>query len=89
VFVNLSVLPLTFISNVWFPTDTLPKALKEIANVFPIRPLADALQYAFDPRTTGAGFKGSDLRTLAIWTAVGVFMMIRFLRKPQGEVMTG
>jgi hypothetical protein len=29
------------------------------------------------------------LRTLAIWTLVGIFMMVRFLRKPQGEVMTG
>jgi ABC-2 type transport system permease protein len=89
VFVNLSVLPLTFISNVWFPTDKLPKALNDIARVFPIRPLADALQYAFDPRTAGVGFRGSDLRTLAIWTLVGIFMMVRFLRKPQGEVMTG
>ena len=27
-----------------------------------------------------------DVRTLAIWTAVGVYLMIRFLRQPQGEV---
>jgi ABC-type multidrug transport system permease subunit len=89
VFVNLTVLPLTFISNVWFPTDKLPKALNDIAKIFPIRPLADGLQYAFDPRTTGAGFKGADIQTLAIWTVVGIYLMIRFLRKPQGEVMTG
>ena len=89
VFVNLSVLPLTFLSNIWFPTDKLPKALNDIAKIFPIRPLADGLQYAFDPRTTGAGFKAADIQTLAIWTAVGVYLMIRFLRKPQGEVMTG
>lgn len=85
VIVNLTVLPLTFISNVWFPTDTLPKWLNTIAKIFPIRPLADGLQYAFDPRTTGAGFKGSDLLSLAIWTAVGIFLMVRFLQQPQGE----
>jgi ABC-2 type transport system permease protein len=85
VFVNLSVLPLTFISNIWFPTDNMPKALERIANFFPIRALADGLQYAFDPRTTGAGLKATDVRTLLIWTAVGIFLMTRFLRKPLGD----
>jgi ABC-2 type transport system permease protein len=85
VFVNLSVLPLTFISSIWFPVDNMPKVLKTIADIFPLRPLADGLQYAFDPRTTGAGLNGHDLRTLAIWTVVGVYLMLRFLRRPQGD----
>jgi ABC-2 type transport system permease protein len=86
VVVNLAVLPLTFISNIWFPTDSLPSALKDIANVFPIKALANGLQYVFDPRVSGAGVNGSDLRTLLIWAAVGVWLMFRFLRAPQGEV---
>ena len=86
VIVNLTVLPLTFISSVWFPTTGLPNAVNGIAKAFPIRPLADGLQYAFNPHTTGVGFNGSDLRTLAIWTAVGIFLMVRYLRQPQGEV---
>jgi ABC-2 type transport system permease protein len=86
VIVNLSVLPLTFISSIWFPTNGMPKWLSNIANVFPIRPLADGLQYAFNPHTSGAGLKIGDLRTLAIWTVVGIAMMVRFLRQPQGEV---
>src|SRR5436305_3108678 len=85
VFVNLSILPLTFISSIWFPTDNMPSALKTIADIFPLRPLADGLQYVFDPRTTGTGFNGHDLRTLAIWTVVGVYLMLRFLRRPQGD----
>jgi ABC-2 type transport system permease protein len=84
--VNLSILPLTFISGIWFVTDGMPKWLVDIAKVFPIRPLADALQYAFDPRTTGGGIRGQDLRTLAIWAVVGIVLMIRFLRKPQGDL---
>jgi ABC-2 type transport system permease protein len=83
--VNISVLPLTFISGVWFVTDNMPSWLRDIATVFPIRALADSLQYAFDPRTSGVGLKGADVRTLVIWTIVGVGMMIRFLRRPQGE----
>jgi ABC-2 type transport system permease protein len=86
VVVNLTVLPLTFISSIWFPPDRMPKLLGDIAKVFPIRPLADGLEYAFDPRTIGAGFNGQDIRSLLIWTAVGVFLMVRFLRQPQGEV---
>jgi hypothetical protein len=63
----------------------MPKALIDIAKAYPIRPLADGLQYAFDPRTGGAGLNGNDLKTLAIWAVVGIFMMLRFLRSPQGE----
>ena len=87
VVVNLAVLPLTFISNIWFPTDSLPKVLKDIAGVFPIKALASGLQYAFDPRYHGAGLDGASIRTLAIWTAVGVLLMVRFLRQPQGDVV--
>lgn len=86
VVVNLTVLPLTFISAIWFPTAGMPKALTDIANVFPIRPLADGLEYAFNPHTAGAALNGHDLRTLVIWGVIGVFLMLRFLRKPQGEV---
>ena len=85
VVVNLTVFPLTFISSVWFPANGMPKALVDIANVFPIRPLADGLERAFNPYTTGAGLNAHDLRTLAIWAAVGIFLMLRFLRKPLGE----
>ena len=55
VVVNLVILPLTFISSIWFPTDGMPKALIDIAKIFPIRALADGLQHAFDPRTVGSG----------------------------------
>jgi ABC-2 type transport system permease protein len=86
VVVNLTILPLTFISAIWFPTAGMPKALTDIAKVFPIRPLADGLEYAFNPHTAGAGFNGQDLRTLLIWGVAGIYLMLRFLRKPQGEV---
>jgi ABC-2 type transport system permease protein len=86
VIVNLLILPLTFISNIWFPADSLPSALKSIAGVFPIRALANGLEFVFDPRHHGAGLNGSSLRVLAIWTVIGVAMMVKFLRQPQGEV---
>jgi ABC-2 type transport system permease protein len=83
--VNIAILPLTFISGIWFTTAGMPEWLRRIAQLFPVHALAEAFQYAFNPRTTGAGIKVADLRTLAIWLAVGVFLMIRFLRQPLGE----
>jgi ABC-2 type transport system permease protein len=87
VVVNLTVLPLTFISSIWFPTNAMPNALVDVAKFFPIRPLADGLEYAFNPHTMGAGFNSGDLKSLAIWTVVGIVLMLRFLRQPQGEVV--
>src|SRR6201995_1351545 len=86
VVVNLMILPLTFISNIWFPIDSLPQALKTIAGIFPIKALASGLQYVFDPRHHGAGLDGADLKVLAIWTVIGVWLMLKFLRKPMGDV---
>jgi ABC-2 type transport system permease protein len=87
VVVNLLILPLSFISNIWFPTDSLPSGLKTIASIFPIKALANALEFAFDPRHHGAGLDGSALRALAIWTALGIWLMLSFLRQPQGDVV--
>jgi ABC-2 type transport system permease protein len=86
VIVNLVVWPLSFISNIWFPIDSLPKVVKTIAEIFPIKPLATALQYVFDPRHHGVAFDGAELRTMAIWLGIGLLLMVRFLRQPQGEV---
>ncbi len=83
--VNIAILPLTFISGVFFTTEGMPHWLRQIAAVFPIHALAAACQYAFNPYTRGAGFQGSDLRTLAIWLVAGLFLMARFLRTPLGE----
>lgn len=85
VIVNLIVLPISFISNIFYPTVGMPAVLRTIADIFPINALARALQYGFDPRHGGAGFDWTHLSTLAIWTLIGAFLMIRFLRRPQGE----
>lgn len=77
---TIITLPITFISNVFYPLDGAPKWLDDISKAFPLRPLADGMQHAFDPRTDGVGFVGHDLLTLAIWTAVGAVLMLKTLR---------
>jgi ABC-2 type transport system permease protein len=74
------VFPLAFISGVWFPMHDAPGWLDRLSHMLPLRPLADALQTTFDPSTTGAGFVGGDLMSLAVWTVAGSWLMIKFLR---------
>ncbi len=73
-------LPVMFISNIFYPIDGAPGWLESLSKAFPLRPLADGLQACFDPRTTGAGFVGHDLLTLALWTVAGAMLMLRYMR---------
>ena len=78
--VNFSIFPLLFVSGIFFPLDNAPGWLTSIAGVFPMQRLADGLQYAFDPRTTGLGFNGADLWGLLAWTVAGAVLAVRFFR---------
>ncbi len=78
--VNFSIFPLLFVSGIFFPIDTAPRWLSSLAELFPMQRLADGLQYAFDPRTTGLGFNGSDLAGLAVWTVAGSLLALRLFR---------
>jgi len=75
---NIIVLPLYFISGVFVPFRTLPDSVQHLAELLPVQPFVDALQIAFDPRTVGAGFAGSDLLKLTIWGLVGLVCAVRF-----------
>ncbi|MEZ5120353.1 MAG: ABC transporter permease [Solirubrobacterales bacterium] len=73
-------LPLTFISNIWFPIDGAPGWVQDLAGAFPLKPLADGVATAFDPSTAGPGFAGHDLLVLGLWTLAGCAMMANTLR---------
>ena len=53
--------------------------MSQLAAAFPVKALADALQFAYDPRTPGAGVARHDLVVLALWAAAGIACM-RFFR---------
>ncbi len=77
------VLPLYFISGVFVPKDQLSKTLQDIASVFPISHLNNALFKAFDPATTGSGIAGTDLLVLAGWGVGGLIIALwRFSWSP-------
>ena len=72
------LLPLYFISGVFVVESDIPHSLKDIASVFPVRHLQQALLTAFNPHTAGAGFAWNDLLVLAIWGAVGLLIAVRW-----------
>ncbi len=81
-----TILPLYFISGIFVPDDTVPGWLSSVADVFPIRHLGKALQQAYDPATTGAGFAWGHLGILAAWGAAGLVVAARrFKWTPQGR----
>jgi ABC-2 type transport system permease protein len=71
------VLPLYFISGVFVAISVLPHWLVDVASVFPVRHLADALLVAYNPHTRGSGFAGVDLLIVAAWGLGGLIIALR------------
>ncbi len=78
---NVLILPLSFISGIWYPINGAPEWVVDVAKVFPVEHLANSLHVAFDPLNHGSAFSGSDLLILAIWLVVGVRLAMRFWQK--------
>jgi ABC-2 type transport system permease protein len=78
--VNLTVLPLTFISGIWMVLGDSPAWLDVTAKIFPVRALAHGLQYSFHPASAAPGVAGTDLMVLGIWTVVGLRVCQRWFR---------
>jgi ABC-2 type transport system permease protein len=76
--VNGTILPLLFISDVFIPLDEAPDWLLTLGNIFPVKHLSTAMQTAFNPFTTGAGFEWGDLAVIAAWGVAGLVLAIRF-----------
>ena len=58
--VNASILPLLFISNVFIPTQDAPDWLSDVASLFPVSHLAEALHTAFNPFDDGQRLRGEE-----------------------------
>jgi ABC-2 type transport system permease protein len=76
--VQLSTLPVYFISGIYIPDNALPHWLLDIANVLPVRPLAVALQAAFVPATNGGQrFALVPLLVVIAWGVAGLIIAVR------------
>ena len=61
---NVLILPLSFISGIWYPLTGAPEWLVDVAKFFPVERLANALHVAFDPLNHGSAWSGNDLCVL-------------------------
>ena len=76
---NLTVLPLYFISGVFIPDSQIPKFLRDVASVFPIQHLSQALLKPV-AHTHGAGISPTDLLIVAAWGAAALLIAARTFR---------
>ena len=81
---QLTFLPISFISGIWFPLDGAPDWLLKIAHFFPLYHLVNSFDGCFVPGVENNGWKPGDLLALAIWTAVGLFVAARRFRFEPG-----
>lgn len=74
--VNAAVLPLSFVSDIFIPSDHAPQWMQTLADVFPIKHFAQAMLASFDP-----GFRdwsNNDLLILGAWGVAGLLLALRF-----------
>lgn len=82
--VNATILPLTFISDVFIATSGDGFLLK-VGGFFPLKPFVNAFQDCFNPFVDGSGFSPGRLAYVAAWGAVGLVIAIkRFTWEPSG-----
>jgi ABC-2 type transport system permease protein len=74
---QLTLLPLSFISGIWWPLDGAPDWITAIAHAFPLYHLVQAFDACFVPQTTGSGFAWGHLAVVAAWGAAGLLVAVR------------
>jgi ABC-2 type transport system permease protein len=74
---QLTLLPLSFISGIWWPLEGAPDWIVAIAHAFPLYHLVDAFDACFVPQTTGGGWAPGHLAVIAAWGAVGLLVAVR------------
>lgn len=74
--VNAVVLPLSFISDVFIPSDHAPEWIQTVADIFPIKHFAQAMIASFDP--SFRDWSTFDLLVVAVWGVAGLLAAIRF-----------
>ncbi len=78
--VNGVILPLTFVSDLFFPMQSAPEWLTTFANLFPLRHLAIAVRTAFNPFEVSSGFEPSHLAVVALWGVLAALFAARYFR---------
>ncbi|MBX5469059.1 MAG: ABC transporter permease [Thermoleophilaceae bacterium] len=79
-FGNAVVLPLYFISGVFFSTEGAPGWFQTIADIFPVRHLVQSMLNVYNPHTAAPGIAWGHVGIIAAWGTVGAVLALRFFR---------
>jgi ABC-2 type transport system permease protein len=82
---QLTFLPLSFISGIFYPVAGAPAWVIHLAELFPLYHLVQAFDACFQPQTTGSGFAWNHLLVLVIWTALGLRVAVARFRSEPGR----
>ncbi|VAW08807.1 hypothetical protein MNBD_ACTINO01-2508 [hydrothermal vent metagenome] len=78
---NATLLPLAFISGVFFPsTGDSPAWLDTIANIFPLKHFVEPFVTAFNPTYTGSGWDWASLAYMAVWGIGATALAVRLFK---------
>lgn len=77
---GITFFPLLFVSGVFYPLETAPRWLQDLAHVFPLSHLAQGFERCFSPHVGGSGFSGRHLLVLALWWAGATVFAARHFR---------
>ncbi len=81
---QLTFLPISFISGIWYPLDGAPGWVVTIAHAFPLFHIVNAFDGAFVANAPHAGWSGDDLWAIAVWGAVALLVATRRFRRELG-----
>jgi ABC-2 type transport system permease protein len=74
---NATLLPLAFISGVFFPLSFAPAWLSTIASIFPLRPIVESVSEQFNQAATPV-FPWPEIGVMVAWGVLGVLLAARF-----------
>ena len=78
---NATLLPLAFISGVFFPpVGDAPGWLTAVANFFPLKHFAEPFTQAFNPTYTGSGWEWADLAYMLLWGVVAALLAVKLFK---------
>lgn len=75
---NATILPLAFVSGIFFPLEGGPHWLVTAAGIFPLRPFAASFTAALNPLIPPPSVPWGDLAIMAVWFAAGLVLAVRF-----------
>lgn len=78
--VNALVIPLSFVSGVFVPTNQLPEWLDKGAAFFPLKHIAVAMRTAFNPPPGNSGWEPFHLAIVVAWGVAALLLAMRFFR---------